>query len=273
MKKESGIRRRAPRKLGDLTPYRLVAATLVMAISSPAQNLADVLKQGEQVFAKSCATGYCHGVRGGPGGAPRLAGRGFEQTYVNNVVTRGVPETGMPSFATSLSRPDLLAVVAYVATLNGIANPNIAASGAVAMVSSGLTPTGEAARGARLFREAVRGFGRCSTCHEVDGLGIPVAGSIAKVPASLAALKALATPNVKVGTIDGESMPVLVLSEGRQNVVFYDLTSAPPVQRNAEPGSVTFTVGGNWRHASVISAYNDAELAAILTYLRAVIKP
>ena len=28
-----------------------------------------------------------------------------------------------------------------------------------------------------------------------------------------------------------------------------------------------------WRHSSVIGAYNDAELAAILAYLRAVIKP
>jgi mono/diheme cytochrome c family protein len=241
---------------------------LVLALSCPAQNLTTVLKQGEQVFAKSCATGYCHGVRGGPGGAPRLAGRHFDQAYIINVVTRGVPDTGMTSFATRLSRPELVAVVAYVATLNGIANPNIGAGGAAAAVSAGPTLTGEAARGARLFTEAVRGFGRCSTCHEVGGFGISVASPIAKVPVSAAALKALATPNVKTGTMDGESMPVLVLSEGKQTTVFYDLTSAPPVQRNAEPGSVKFTDGGNWRHSSVIGAYSDSELAAILTCLR-----
>jgi len=73
--------------------------------------------------------------------------------------------------------------------------------------------------------------------------------------------------------MDGESMPVLVLSEGKQRTVLYDLTSAPPVQRNAEPGSVKFTGGSDWRHSSVIGAYNDSELAAILTYLRAAIKP
>jgi mono/diheme cytochrome c family protein len=252
---------------------RLGAAAFMLALSCSAQNLADVLKQGEQVFAKSCATGYCHGIKGGPGGAPRLVGRHFDQAYISNVVARGVPDTGMPSFAARLSRPDLVAVVAYVATLNGIASPNLGADGAAATISSRPTLTGEAARGARLFTEAVRGFGRCSTCHEVGDLGTSVAAPIAKVPVSVAQLKALATPNVKTGTIDGESMPILVLSEGKQSTVFYDLTSVPPVQRNAEPGSVKFTDSSNWRHSSVIEAYDDAELAAILTYLGALSKP
>jgi hypothetical protein len=86
-------------------------------------------------------------------------------------------------------------------------------------------------------------------------------------------LKSLTTANVKTGEVGGESMPVLILSQGKQGTAFYDLTSAPPVQRNAEPGSVKFTDASNWRHASVIGAYQDSELAAILDYLRAVIKP
>jgi hypothetical protein len=106
----------------------------------------------------------------------------------------------------------------------------------------------------------------------VGEVGTSVAAPIAKVPASTTELKALATPDVKTGTMDGESMPVLVLSQGKQSTVFYDLTSAPPVQRNTEPGSVKFTDGSNWRHSSVISSYDDSELAAILAYLRAVIK-
>ena len=52
-------------------------ATFVMVVSCSAQNAAIVVKQGEAVFSKTCATGYCHGIRGGPSGAPRLAGRGF----------------------------------------------------------------------------------------------------------------------------------------------------------------------------------------------------
>lgn len=252
---------------------RLGAAAFLIAGAGTAQNLNNVLKQGEQVFAKSCATGYCHGARGGPGGAPRLAGRHFDQAYIGNVVTRGVPGTAMLSFATTLARPDLVAVIAYVASLNGITDPSIGGEGGAGSSAAAPELTGEAANGARLFKEAVRGFGRCSTCHEVAGSGISVAAPIVNVPASAAALKALATPNVKTGSMDAESMPVLVLSEGKQGTVFYDLTSAPPVQRSAEPGSVKFTDGSTWRHSSVIGAYSDAELAAILTYLRAVIKP
>ncbi|HEY3825841.1 MAG TPA: cytochrome c [Bryobacteraceae bacterium] len=242
----------------------LIAAALPCA----AQNQAAVLKQGGQVFATTCATGYCHGARGGESGAPRLAGRGFDQAYIGGVVTRGIPDTGMPSFATRLSLPDLTAVVAYVATLNGIANPNVGGDGAAG--TSALSA--EAARGARLFREATRSFGRCSTCHQVGGFGISVAAPIARVPGSVAALKALATPNVKTGAMGGESMASLVLSEGKKGTLFYDLTSAPPVERNIEPGAVKFTDGSSWRHSSVIGAYNDAELNAILAYLRAAMK-
>jgi len=244
-----------------------------MALSCSAQNTPNVVKQGEVVFSKTCATGYCHGIRGGSSGAPRLAARGFGQAYIDKVVRNGVPDTGMASFTTRLSPPDLVAVIAYVATLNGIANPDVSMDGAGGAVSTRPTLTGEAARGARLFSEAVRGFGRCSTCHEVGGFGIPVAAPLAKVPASAAELKALAAPDVKTGAIGGETMPVLVLSQGKQATVFYDLTSAPPVQRNAEPGSVKFSDGSNWRHSSAIGAYNDSELAAVLDYLRAVIKP
>lgn len=256
---------------------RLAIAIALMPFVCSAQNSRDVLKQGEQVFAQTCATGYCHGVRGGASGAPRLAARGFDQPYIAGVVTQGIAGSGMPAFATRLSRADLLAVVAYVASLNGIANPNIGGSGAEAAAASAPALSGDAARGELLFRDAVRGFGRCSTCHEVGGLGTPVASPIANVPASVEMLRTLATPNVKTGVVSlsgvSESMPALVLSEGVQNTIFYDLTSAPPVERYAAPGSAKFTAGSNWRHSSAMGAYNDSELNAILAYLRAAIKP
>ena len=210
---------------------RFGLAALLMMAPCTAQNRSELITKGEQVFARSCATGYCHGTRGAPAGAPRLAGRCFDQNYISAVVTRGIPDTGMQSFATTLSRPDLLSVIAYVAMLNGVADPNLGANRAAG--SEPFTLTGEGARGARLFAEATRGFGRCSTCHEVGGVGIPVASPIVHVPSSAVSLKALATPNVKTGSVDGESMPVLVLSEGKRGSVFYDLTSVPPVQRNA----------------------------------------
>jgi mono/diheme cytochrome c family protein len=247
-------------------------ALLLLCSVACAQNVQEVVKHGDEVFAKSCSTGYCHGARGGAGGAPRLAGRGFDQAFIGGTVARGVSGTAMPSFATILPRADLVAVIAYVATLNGIANPNITGGGGAPAPSSP-TLSGEAARGAQLFSEALRGFGRCSTCHEVGGLGIPVAAPIVNVPADARALKALATPNVKTATMGSETMPALVLSEGKQRTLFYDLTTSPPVQLTAEPGAVKFADGARWQHSSAIAAYSDAELTAVLAYLRAVVNP
>jgi len=236
-----------------------------------AQNLPDVLKQGEEVFNKTCATGYCHGAQGVGGGAPRIAARGFDQNFINNTVTRGTPNTAMAPFANTLSRADLNAVVAYVARLNGIENPTIAV-GVPPQPSAGPILPVEAARGRDLFSDAVRSFGRCSTCHEVNGIGIPVAAPIATVPASVEALKALATARVSTATVGGESMPALVLSNKSQAVLFYDLTTPPPVLRTESPARVQIRDGANWRHSSVIGSYSERELSSILEYLRTVLK-
>ncbi len=231
---------------------------------------------GEKVFAQSCATGYCHGAKGAPAGAPRLAGRGFDQSYITNTIMRGLPGTAMPAFGATLSRADLGAVIAYVASLNGIANASVnlgppGGPGASGPAEPALSP--EAERGRALFFDAVRGFARCSTCHEINGIGIPVTTPIAKIPADAAALRELATPGVRTATVDGEAMPALIVSQGKARALFYDLTSVPPVLRTVNPDTLKVTEGGSWRHAAVIGAYSDAELRSILVFLREVIKP
>ena len=246
-------------------PLLLAAASLAWP-----QDPAGTLKQGEQVFQRSCATGYCHGPKGAPAGAPRLAGRGFDQAYIADTATRGLPGTAMPAFGTTLSRSDLTAVVAYVSSLNGIASPSI---NPAAVVPPEPSLSAEATRGRELFYDAVRGFGRCSTCHEVRGMGISVATPIAQVPSGAAALRALATPQVRTATVDGESMPALVISQAKARALFYDLTSVPPVLRTVDPAALKVAEGSQWRHASVIGSYNDSELASVLAYLREAINP
>jgi mono/diheme cytochrome c family protein len=248
-----------------------IALLFAMCALAYPQSLPDVLKQGESVFNTTCATGYCHGARGATGGAPRLAARGFDQPFINTTVRSGVSGTAMPAFGTTLSRADLTAVIAYVASLNGVTNPTITSAGPPSPPAAKLT--GDAARGRDLFSDAVRSFGRCSTCHEVGAVGIPVATPIGKVPADAAALKALATPQVSTATLAGESMPALVVSKKANAVMFYDLTTTPPVLRTESPAAVQTRDGSSWRHASVTGAYTDAELSAILAYLRAVVKP
>jgi mono/diheme cytochrome c family protein len=221
-------------------------------------------QQGEKIFNQTCATGYCHGSKGATAGAPRLAARGFDQAYINTTIARGVPGTAMPAFGSTLSGSDLTAVAAYVAALNGI-------SGSAAQApAKALSP--EATRGRELFSEAARSFGRCSTCHEVNGVGIPVATPIAMVPGNVASLRALATPHVRTAVVDGETIPALVVAEGKRGTILYDLTTSPPVQRSLEPGTAKLTDGSNWKHSSAITSYNDAELSAILTYLKAMVR-
>lgn len=224
-------------------------------------------QQGEKIFKQTCATGYCHGARGEAGGAPRLAGRGFDQEYITSTITRGIPGTAMQGFGNTLSRSDLMAVAGYVGALNGVAAPS---SGAP-QPAKALSPDG--ARGRELFSEAARSFARCSTCHEINGIGIPVTTPIAGVPVSVVALKTLATPHVRTAAVDGETIPALVIGEVRHRMILYDLTSAPPVQRSFDPSTVKITEGSSWTHASVISSYSDAEISSILTYLRAMVRP
>ena len=230
---------------------------------------------GEKVFAQSCATGYCHGARGTPAGAPRLAGRGFDQTYITNTISRGLPGTAMPAFGTTLARADLIAVITYVANLNGIENPTITLGpggpGPSGPAEPALSP--EAERGRALFFDALRSFGRCSTCHEVSGVGIPVTTPISQVPATPGALRALTTPDVKTATVDGEAMPALIVSQTKTHALFYDLTSVPPVLRTVDPGTLKVRDGSTWRHESVIGSYNDAQLEPILAFLREALKP
>jgi mono/diheme cytochrome c family protein len=217
--------------------------------------------KGEQVFVQSCSTGYCHGARGVGAGAPRLAARGFDQNFIRNTIANGIAGTSMPAFAKSLSRTDLTAVIAYVAGLNG------ATQTAAEAAPAKLTP--QATRGQELFRDSLKSFGRCSTCHQLGGFGIAVAPPIHDVPLNVAGLKSLKTPRLVTASVAGESMPALVVARKTGSVTFYDLTSPPPVLRTVTPADFTSQDGSAWLHSSVIGAYTDADLTSILVYLRA----
>lgn len=251
--------------------FVLAIAALLEGPLGLAQSPEDVTKHGEQVFNRSCATGYCHGQKGLAAGAPRLAARGFDKAYIDSTINRGLPGTSMPGFAGSLSRSDLDSVMAYVANLNGIAySPPSPAEGA-AQPKEALST--DAKRGQELFSDALRGFQRCSTCHEVNAIGMPVATPIASVPANAQALRGLATPSVRTAVFENQTMPALLVSNGSRGVLFYDLTTAPPVLHTAQPGTVTWRDGSDWKHSSVGGSYSDAELNLILVYLRSAVQP
>jgi len=233
-------------------------------------NAQDMVARGQEVFNKSCATGYCHGIKGTAGGAPKLASRSFDQAYINQVVRAGIPGTGMPSFGAVLDRLDMFAVTTYVGSLNGI--PPAAIPGAGRGPAPRKLPP-EALRGRALFYDALHGFERCSTCHQVDGMGIAATDPIAKIPDSAAALRALPTPQVWTATVDGESFPVIVVAKGALQTKVYDLTKPPPVLRSFPSHAIQLKEGSAWRHSAVMASYPDADLDLVLAFLRAASKP
>jgi len=214
---------------------------------------------GEALFDMTCGTGYCHATKGVGGGASRLAARGLTVEFIRDKVTNGVTGTLMAAYKNSMDVRDLATVVAYVASLNAAVSESARAS---------RTFTGPAEQGRNLFSQASRGFARCSTCHQGNGIGIAVAPPFARVPATVEALKSLATPSVVTARAAGESMPALIIARRAQEVVFYDLTSAPPVLRTLTPDAVQITEGSSWRHASALGTYTEMELAAVLAFLR-----
>jgi mono/diheme cytochrome c family protein len=221
----------------------------------------DVLTRGAEVFAKSCATPYCHGPKGAGAGAPKLASRGFDEAHIASVTRAGVSGTAMQGYGSILARPDFNAVVAYVASLNGI-RP---VSGSEAPTVK-LSP--DATRGRDLFFDAVRGVERCSTCHQAQGLGIAIA-PIAKIPANAAALRNLATPDVRTARLGTDYFPAIVVSEGGRRTVLYDLTALPPVMRTVDSKALGIADSSSWIHSAVLKSYDDRELESILAFLRA----
>jgi mono/diheme cytochrome c family protein len=248
---------------------RLVTLLFLLPACGLAQNGAqNPAARGLEIFNKSCATGYCHGLKGVEGGAPRLAARGFDEAYITQTIRMGIPHTGMPSFG-EMERADLLAVIAYVDSLNGI-TPSVNPALAGGPMRPKLPP--DAQRGRALFADQVRGLTRCSNCHQADGVGIAVTLPFTSVPDNVAALRAIATPQIETATAEGDTFPALVLNRVGAQTKLYDFTIPPPVLRTFAKGSVTFKPGSSWRHEAMLTPYKDDELESILVFLKAVTK-
>ena len=256
----------------------LLVIVVPATVSFAASPDSPLLARGEEVYRQTCATSYCHGVGGTAAGAPRLAAREFDALYIASITANGVTNTPMAGFANALPPADLTAVMTYVASLNGIFNPQFSVDDPLASLGIEVANplriplAGEPQEGRELFFDAYdKGINRCSTCHEVEGIGIPVAAPMTGIPASVNALRNLATPAVRTVTVDGDAMPALLLSQGIAGTIFYDLTTVPPVQRTVAPGSdIVITDSANWRHADWLDAYSTQELGKVISFLRAI---
>jgi cytochrome c oxidase cbb3-type subunit 3 len=140
----------------------VLAAAQLLASKSPTPaggatvQGAPAATEGKKVFESRCAE--CHGLDGHGGErAPDIAtsaktqGRNDEQLL--RIITRGMPDTGMPAFA-SLSDESRNSVVAYLRMLQGKAVEEVKLSG-------------DPHKG----REIFFGKARCAECHTVSGSG------------------------------------------------------------------------------------------------------
>lgn len=110
---------------------------------------------GAAVYASQCAA--CHGASGGD-----LVGRNTTTSRISTVTNNGT--TGMPGYATRLSKAEIDAVIAYVA-------------GKTAAPATSTTTAGDGAGG---VDAAALYVGYCSACHGAHGQGGrfgPVAGT------------------------------------------------------------------------------------------------
>jgi alcohol dehydrogenase (cytochrome c) len=123
---------------------------------------------GRGVFEAGCVA--CHGAGGaGTERAPALdTGRfkhGSEDVDILETIRNGVPGTQMPPFA-FLKSDQLWQLVSYLRSLTR-ADPVVV-----------LDPVaGDAARGEQLFF----GEAHCSSCHEVNGRGVPLAADLSEI--------------------------------------------------------------------------------------------
>ena len=234
---------------------RIPAILLAVAATLAAQ---DIFDQGAQVFKLSCAQGYCHGSGGTQGRAPKLIGRQYEQAFVLKTVQDGIPNTGMPGFKSNLDSAKRNAVVAYVLKISGGDTSKV---GSLAQGAAAEAMPAEAKRGKDLFFDAYRGVDRCSTCHALEGLGIPVGPNLATAGPYPKTVR-LAT------TKSGERFPALVVEQKSDAIRLYDLTTPPPVLRTFARGEVTLSGGSGWAHVQAASKYNASDRAVIDAYLK-----
>jgi len=129
----------------------------------------------------------------------------------------------MSAWGQRLISLDLVSVIGYVKSLNGIVLPLDA--GSVRVFS------GDAARGRDLFLDVTRELRSCTNCHAVGGKGVNIAPPLKNIPSGTSAFQSMATPQVKTATVNNETFPAIVAMQLHDETKLFDLTTVLPVLR------------------------------------------
>ncbi len=244
---------------------RLATAVLLIASAVPAlaqvadhQYSAEDITAGSRLYAAQCT--LCHGPLGDGVSGINLRQQRFRRPLsddqLRQVVTNGVPNTGMPPFR--LQPRELDGIVAFIR--------------AGFDVTGTAVKIGDAARGKQVYARS-----GCATCHRIDGVGPRTAPDLSDIgslrqPSSLQ--RSLLTPNlgmmpinrpIRVVTRQGETIQGRRLNEDTVSVQIIDDKER---LRSIAKADITLTeLGKSSPMPSVSGKLSEAEVSDLVAYL------
>jgi putative heme-binding domain-containing protein len=242
---------------------------------------ASVIAKGNDLFAKNCATGYCHGAEGRAARGPDLRNRDWDPRKLYSSVRDGVPGTTMPPWNNILTDEDLWAVSGYIISLG-----TTELRGAAATITLGSAPagpaelTGKAKHGHDLFFD-LNNQKRCAICHRLGGKGTAVGPDLSAASGKSAdeLLNDIVDPGASIAegyeqtvvtSKAGETIAGVKQSQTEELIRVYDSEAIPPPLRTFYRDSVrsTTTRKQSSMPANYDQFYTRNELQAIVAYLR-----
>lgn len=251
---------------------------------TPTVNLknAELISRGNDLFARSCAVGYCHGSEGRASRGPQLRDRAWDPRRVHAITRDGVPGTSMPSWSAILPDPDIWAVTAYIMSLSSAKLDDKAA-----VIELGATTqppqvrSAEAQKGHDLFFDLTNQK-RCAVCHQLGSNGVAVgpdlaasaqrksAGELLRDIVEPGASVAQGYEEIAVATNNAERVAGVKKEETKEYVKLYDTSSIPPPLRTIyrEQIHAINTAERSSMPSDYGKLYSPEDLKAIAAYLK-----
>ena len=258
----------------------------VVRLSAQSQTVdlkdAELVEQGSELYSKSCAVGYCHGLEGRTFGAPKLRERDWEPRQLSETIQNGVPGTTMPAFRGVLADRDIWNIVAYIMTLSTTelsASDAVVEIGAVTKVKKPLSEKEKL--GFDLFFD-LHNAKRCSVCHLLGEWGTAIGPDLAHEAEEHSAEQLLSNiVEPDAGIAGGFEQTIVVTQQGEriagikkeqtdEFIRIYDTTTFPVPLRTLykeEIKSVT-TKKKSAMPSDYGGMYSPEELDAIVAYLK-----
>ena len=259
----------------------LAAAPIVaetVDLSSP-----ELIAQGSDQFARSCAVGYCHGSEGRAARGPALRDRVWDPRELHAITADGLDGTSMPAWKDVLSDEAVWAVTAYVLSLSSEPPSGVAAIielGPAEAVSSRAQLSEAASRGKELFFDLTRER-RCGVCHQLDGVGTAIGPNLvlaARVKTLRDLTRDILEPHaeiaygfeqVQLDLRSGERLRGVLAEETDTRIRVFDAASVPPPLRSVAKRDVRRqrTLERSSMPGDLSEVYSAAEIDSIVTYL------